>query len=236
MISVFGAFVLGDDPIGKLFGVGLAVAVFLDATLVRMVLVPATMSLLGRGQLVAARLARPDPAPPRPRGRSGHRRARRRRSRARAHGRLISTADPPSAMSDVRPMGAHRSSGISCVCGVSTYRVPAGPDEKTVTQTRSVEDSLAHRIRSYEGRMSTRRDPFIGADEGPALRSLRFKWARAEEGRMGNVTRRGLLRAGAGIVVGTALDGPLNGFVALAEGAPAQPAGSQRARADRRPA
>jgi RND superfamily putative drug exporter len=48
MISVFGAFVLGDDPIGKMFGVGLAVAVLLDATLVRMVLVPATMSLLGR--------------------------------------------------------------------------------------------------------------------------------------------------------------------------------------------
>ena len=48
MISVFGAFVLGDDPNGKLFGVGLAVAVFLDATLVRMVLVPATMSLVGR--------------------------------------------------------------------------------------------------------------------------------------------------------------------------------------------
>ena len=48
MISVFGAFVLGDDPNGKLFGVGLAVAVFLDATLVRMILVPATMSLVGR--------------------------------------------------------------------------------------------------------------------------------------------------------------------------------------------
>jgi len=48
MISVFGAFVLSDDPNGKLFGVGLAVAVLLDATLVRMVLVPATMSLVGR--------------------------------------------------------------------------------------------------------------------------------------------------------------------------------------------
>jgi RND superfamily putative drug exporter len=47
MMSVFASFVLGVDPIGKLFGVGLAVAVFLDATLVRMVLVPATMSLLG---------------------------------------------------------------------------------------------------------------------------------------------------------------------------------------------
>jgi uncharacterized membrane protein YdfJ with MMPL/SSD domain len=48
MISVFGAFVLGDDPNGKLFGVGLSVAVFLVATLVRMVLVPATVSLPGR--------------------------------------------------------------------------------------------------------------------------------------------------------------------------------------------
>ena len=47
MISVFGAFVLGDDPIMKMFGLGLATAVLIDATLVRMVLVPATMSLLG---------------------------------------------------------------------------------------------------------------------------------------------------------------------------------------------
>ena len=43
-----GAFVLSDDPNGKLFGVGLAVAVLIDATLVRMILVPATMSLLGK--------------------------------------------------------------------------------------------------------------------------------------------------------------------------------------------
>ena len=48
MISVFGAFVLTDDPNGKLFGVGLSVAVLIDATLIRMVLVPATMSLVGR--------------------------------------------------------------------------------------------------------------------------------------------------------------------------------------------
>ncbi|MEY2477780.1 MAG: putative drug exporter of the superfamily [Actinomycetota bacterium] len=47
MISVFGAFVFGVDPVGKMFGLGLAAAIFIDATLVRMVLVPATMSLLG---------------------------------------------------------------------------------------------------------------------------------------------------------------------------------------------
>jgi RND superfamily putative drug exporter len=47
MVVVFGAFLLEDDRIIKVFGVGLAVAVMLDATLVRMVLVPATMELLG---------------------------------------------------------------------------------------------------------------------------------------------------------------------------------------------
>jgi RND superfamily putative drug exporter len=47
MISVFASFILDVDVTTKMFGVGLAVAVFLDVTLVRMVLVPAAMSLLG---------------------------------------------------------------------------------------------------------------------------------------------------------------------------------------------
>jgi len=47
MVCVFAAFVLGDDRNLKLFGLGMAVAVFVDATVVRMVLVPATMELLG---------------------------------------------------------------------------------------------------------------------------------------------------------------------------------------------
>ena len=48
MIVVFGSFVLEADRGAKLFGFSLALAVFLDATLVRMLLVPATMELLGR--------------------------------------------------------------------------------------------------------------------------------------------------------------------------------------------
>jgi RND superfamily putative drug exporter len=47
MIVVFAGFVLEDNRIIKMFGLGLASAVFLDATLVRMLLVPATMELLG---------------------------------------------------------------------------------------------------------------------------------------------------------------------------------------------
>ncbi len=48
MISVFAGFVLGDDPIVKMLGLGLAVAILVDATVVRVVLVPATMTLLGK--------------------------------------------------------------------------------------------------------------------------------------------------------------------------------------------
>jgi RND superfamily putative drug exporter len=47
MIAVFGAFILSSDVTTKLFGVGLSLAVLLDVTLVRMILVPAVLSLLG---------------------------------------------------------------------------------------------------------------------------------------------------------------------------------------------
>jgi len=47
MISVFLSFVLGEDPTIKMVGIGLATAIFVDATIIRMVLVPATMKLLG---------------------------------------------------------------------------------------------------------------------------------------------------------------------------------------------
>lgn len=47
MISVFVGFVINDDPIIKMMGLGLAVAIFVDASIVRMILVPATMKLLG---------------------------------------------------------------------------------------------------------------------------------------------------------------------------------------------
>jgi RND superfamily putative drug exporter len=48
MISVFASFVLGDDATIKMFGVGLGAAVLLDATVVRMVIVPAVMTLVGK--------------------------------------------------------------------------------------------------------------------------------------------------------------------------------------------
>ncbi len=47
MISVYLGFVLGEDPAIKMLGLGLATAIFVDATIVRLVLVPATMRLMG---------------------------------------------------------------------------------------------------------------------------------------------------------------------------------------------
>ncbi len=48
MVAVFGGFALGETIINQQVGFGLAVAVFLDATLVRSVLVPASMEVLGK--------------------------------------------------------------------------------------------------------------------------------------------------------------------------------------------
>ncbi len=47
MITVFASFLFNPDSILKLFGLGLATAILMDATIVRTVLVPATMELLG---------------------------------------------------------------------------------------------------------------------------------------------------------------------------------------------
>ncbi|MFJ3593105.1 MMPL family transporter [Streptomyces sp. NPDC090231] len=49
MVSVFGAFILSDTVVIKMLGLGLAVSVLIDATVVRLLLVPAVMTLLGRG-------------------------------------------------------------------------------------------------------------------------------------------------------------------------------------------
>jgi len=47
MCTFFLSFVLGNNIIIKLFGIGFAAAIFIDATLIRMVIVPSTMELLG---------------------------------------------------------------------------------------------------------------------------------------------------------------------------------------------
>jgi RND superfamily putative drug exporter len=47
MVSVFLAFVLTDSVIVKMLGIGLATAVLVDATIIRLMLAPALLSLFG---------------------------------------------------------------------------------------------------------------------------------------------------------------------------------------------
>jgi uncharacterized membrane protein YdfJ with MMPL/SSD domain len=47
MVAVFGSFALGSDQLAKQIGIGLAAAILIDATIIRAVLLPATMTLLG---------------------------------------------------------------------------------------------------------------------------------------------------------------------------------------------
>ena len=68
MCTFFLSFVLGDNIIIKLFGIGFASAIFIDATLIRMVIVPVDDGAARRRELVAAGLARSHPPPPRRRG------------------------------------------------------------------------------------------------------------------------------------------------------------------------
>ena len=74
MIVVFLSFVASPVPSLKMLGLGLATAILVDATLVRMVLVPATMALLGKANWWLPGVAGPGAAPPDGRG-PGRRRA-----------------------------------------------------------------------------------------------------------------------------------------------------------------
>jgi len=73
MVLVFATVLLADDVAVKQFGLGLAIAVLLDATVVRLVLVPSLMELLGQAnwwlpgwlaRLLPAAAPRPAPAAP----------------------------------------------------------------------------------------------------------------------------------------------------------------------------
>jgi RND superfamily putative drug exporter len=63
MVVVFLGFAAEQAVVVKMIGLGLAVAVALDATVVRLVLVPATMTLLGRWNWWFPRFGRTAPTP-----------------------------------------------------------------------------------------------------------------------------------------------------------------------------
>ncbi|GAA3305401.1 MMPL family transporter [Dactylosporangium vinaceum] len=63
MVVVFASFTLNVDPVVKMFGLGMAVAIAVDATVVRGLLVPATMALLGPRNWWPSRAATSPPPP-----------------------------------------------------------------------------------------------------------------------------------------------------------------------------
>ena len=64
MTAVFGAFILDDQIFLKIIGIGMAAAVVIDATIIRLILVPATMELLGdKNWWMPEWLDRIDPSP-----------------------------------------------------------------------------------------------------------------------------------------------------------------------------
>ena len=98
MVCVFSSFVLNGNAVVKEFGVGLAVAIAIDATIVRCLAVPAIMALMG-DRLVAAQVARPHPAADQHRGRRLLRQARPRAAAgARARRQLSSQVTRPPDM------------------------------------------------------------------------------------------------------------------------------------------
>ena len=125
MVFVFGSFVLNGDPTIKQFGVGLAVAVILDATVVRCLLVPGADAAGGRAQLVHAALARPLRTAHQHRGRGVLRTgcgARAAGGRARRGGSRLSAADPATAAS--RSPGPRATRGRTAAGGRSRRRSP----------------------------------------------------------------------------------------------------------------
>ena len=104
MVSVFFAFVINGDPTVKQFGVGMGVAVAVDATLVRCLLVPAVMVVIGPRELVVPALAGVGPEPL-DRGRGMVRRARPGGEGApggRARARLTPATGRPPPCSELR--------------------------------------------------------------------------------------------------------------------------------------
>ena len=86
MVAVFGAFAISGNRVLEMFGLAMASAVFLDAIVVRMLLLPAVLQLLGPHDLGAAAVARAAAPASRARGRAQpERRGRRWRRRSR-HG------------------------------------------------------------------------------------------------------------------------------------------------------
>ena len=134
MVCVFTSFVLNGNPLVKEFGVGLAVAIAIDATIVRCLLVPGGDGPARRARLVAALLDGPAAPPYQHRGGgilcAARRRGDRAGCRARARGyRFV------KRLTDVPSEPAQRADAAAHPRGARGRRRPARRDARTATRS-----------------------------------------------------------------------------------------------------
>src|SRR5215212_5755771 len=103
MVSVFLAFVINGDPTVKQFGLGMAVAVAVDATVVRCVLVPAIMSLLGSSGWWLPKWMERATRSSRSKTTNGSPSTKPRRSRPMRYNKNLKSATSPTAPNEPRP-------------------------------------------------------------------------------------------------------------------------------------
>ena len=177
MVFVFGSFLLEDDRAIKLFGFGLAVAVLLDATVVRMLLVPATMELLGdKNWWLPGWLDRILPNI----NVEGTDRGRRRGARPGAHTRRLSRSEEPAPTGSSPEDAPRRHSGAVPICRHRRYRRPTvdsddEPARGGISRRALLGGATAALVsgrRPHGGRRGhPRRRPTGGPDAGAATRS-----------------------------------------------------------------
>ncbi len=124
MVCVFLSFMLGEERVIKEFGLSLASAVFLDALVVRCLLLPAALHLIGPSHVVAAGLARPAAAAREHRGHAACRRppAGQERRLAATPARIARARQPASRPRERRAerhSGGGRAGALALLCAAA---------------------------------------------------------------------------------------------------------------------
>ena len=197
MVGVFAIFATLPIIDMKEMGIGLAAAVLIDATIVRAVLLPATMKLLGDWNWYLPTLARVAPADRAPRrDRAGSAGARDRltethRDRHRANGRIRAAPQGPD------PLRRRPAQRLPCAQGLRVSRTEAGGDhDATPPAPETRRDAGSHPRPDVQGRTSRKltardvRPDVVPRSVATRRAGVRFRGRRVRALRRGRRRRR----------------------------------------------
>ena len=165
MVVVFLAFLSSSDTFLKLFGIGLASAIFLDATVVRMVLVPAVMQLLGKRNWWIPGLAGAVPAAARRRACRDGRRGEPLLVRGRLEGSAQSSPEPDAGLLQV---AVHRGTVTPSCSAVSRADSPNTSRSTKASCCRRGSSPTARITLSIDWRRSRRSSGSTRSAESPS--------------------------------------------------------------------